>query len=146
MKTSLKKSDGLKKVVAAFLNDQSRNPPNQLWHYTNTAGLLGILRSGKLWATNTNFLNDTSELLHAKFLAKRSILATLTGTSDEVENTFLQILYEQIEGNIGRPVFVVSLSSEKDELSQWRAYGSATGSFCLGFKSNVINSAWAMNI
>ena len=38
----------------------------ELWHYTTEAGLKGILRSGRLWATDFRCLNDTSEVQHLK--------------------------------------------------------------------------------
>jgi hypothetical protein len=36
--------------------------PARVYHYTSTDGLLGILDSGHLWATDLRYLNDTSEL------------------------------------------------------------------------------------
>lgn len=38
---------------------------NCLYHYTSTAGLLGILQSGVLRATDTAFLNDSQEIAFA---------------------------------------------------------------------------------
>jgi hypothetical protein len=35
-----------------------------VWHYTNAAGLLGILRSNVLWATDAFFLNDAAEVTY----------------------------------------------------------------------------------
>jgi hypothetical protein len=53
------------------------------YHYTDAAGLIGILTSHRLWATDIRFLNDPSEgrYLHEKLLtlmeskASESILA-----------------------------------------------------------------------
>src|SRR5262245_35461511 len=37
--------------------------PHELFHYTDTSGLIGILGGkGELWATDTRCLNDTGEL------------------------------------------------------------------------------------
>ena len=38
---------------------------SSLCHYTNLAGLIGILESKQLWASNVAFLNDREELLKA---------------------------------------------------------------------------------
>ena len=35
--------------------------PRVLYHYTDAAGLLGMLKSQRVWATNTRFLNDPTE-------------------------------------------------------------------------------------
>jgi len=37
-----------------------------LYHYTNTAGMLGILRTRALWATDVGYLNDSKELLYGR--------------------------------------------------------------------------------
>ena len=36
--------------------------PTILWHYTNLAGLIGIVERRKLWATDLRYLNDSTEL------------------------------------------------------------------------------------
>ncbi len=39
---------------------------NNLWHYTTIEGLMGILKSQRLWATDYRHLNDYSELLYSR--------------------------------------------------------------------------------
>ena len=55
----------LDKLVSGFLQDQEADRPDILWHYTNATGFLGIFRSGKLWATNTDYLLHLLDALHA---------------------------------------------------------------------------------
>lgn len=43
-----------KKNNAIFRSSLTRN----LYHYTNIDGLIGILGSNCLWASNVNFIND----------------------------------------------------------------------------------------
>ena len=69
----MKTIDALTRLVDGFREDQAAAPPDLLWHYTNAAGFLGICRSGKLWATNTEYLNDASELRYARHLILREI-------------------------------------------------------------------------
>jgi len=38
-----------------------RELPSGLFHYTDAAGLQGIVKSGRLWATHIYYLNDTQE-------------------------------------------------------------------------------------
>jgi hypothetical protein len=49
-----------------------------LWHYTNGAGLLGIIQSGTVFATQVSCLNDSSEIRYASSLFKKALLALLT--------------------------------------------------------------------
>ena len=44
--------------------------PETLHHYTNAAGLQGILKSKSLWASDWNFLNDRSELVYSHNLIR----------------------------------------------------------------------------
>jgi hypothetical protein len=44
-----------------------------LAHYTNLAGLYGIIETGKLWASNVAFLNDREEPLHGVKCARRAL-------------------------------------------------------------------------
>jgi hypothetical protein len=56
-------------AVRIFGLEQAENAaesiPTTLYHYTTTDGLLGILASEEVWATDIRFLNDTSELVDA---------------------------------------------------------------------------------
>lgn len=36
--------------------------PERLWHYTNADGFAGVVKSGRVWATDVRFLNDTEEV------------------------------------------------------------------------------------
>jgi hypothetical protein len=137
----VKSAGTLEKFARSLLRKQGKSPPDMLWHYTNATGLLGILKSGKLWATNTEYLNDASELRYARHLVWQSINKMRSKTMGSREDDVLDILAESIGRRLNRPVFVVSLSAEKDELSQWRAYGTGSGSFALGFSSRVLTNA-----
>ena len=46
--------------------------PAAVYHYTDAAGLQGILDSGVLWATDYRYLNDSSELRYIFDLAVQS--------------------------------------------------------------------------
>ena len=102
------------------------------WHYTDAAGFHGIFRSGRLWATITDYPNDASEMRYARHL----ILQGVNSVRSRVVNRC-----EWIGSNVTRPVFVTSLSAEKNELSRWCAYGRSSGSFALGFNSERLDAA-----
>ena len=56
--------------------ERRAGPPPALYHYTDAAGLLGIVTHGELWASNAAFLNDTTELLNIQGVLK-DVLAEL---------------------------------------------------------------------
>lgn len=150
-----------KDVDAASVATPAEQPtslPDQLWHYTDAAGLLGILTnveekpdpnvvgSGSykpvLWATAAQFLNDRRELTHGLDLML-DYLREWGGRglfqSNPAAETFISKVCDAIQSIIDReyPDYLhcctVSFSEDPDMLSQWRAYGQGTGGFAIGF-------------
>ncbi len=71
-------------------NDQQRfdehldlRAPSQLFHYTDQSGLLGIIKSGQLWATKIQYMNDTTELALAISLAKDHLTERIEKLNNE---------------------------------------------------------------
>ncbi len=48
----------LRSELAAII---SESPPVIIYHYTDINGLLGMISTGKIWATHSARLNDSSE-------------------------------------------------------------------------------------
>jgi hypothetical protein len=53
-------------------------------HYTTLAGLLGIVKTESIWATNIKFLNDEQEFLHALGLIKEIIATSKITNKDSL--------------------------------------------------------------
>lgn len=115
---------------------QSASEPDMpLHHYTDANGLLGILQTRQLWATNPVFMNDQTELLHSLFLLKE-IVSDPSGTggragepstqADEVVMVVIEQFYRFLE------IYVVCFCTSGDLLSQWRGYGKS-GGYAIGF-------------
>jgi hypothetical protein len=108
-------------------------PPAMLYHYTRQPGLLGIVQSRSIWATKTQYLNDSQEYRHAFDMARREI-DDLTSTA---EHDAQRAFYARVSSAFDRvrdlTFFVASLSEDRDRLSQWRAYGSPGDAFAVGF-------------
>jgi hypothetical protein len=127
----------LDEIVAQAVTewDRLQGPsPDLLYHYTDVAGLIGILSSGSLWATNLRFMNDARELEHAR----RLMLDVLTEARSRAARPGQHALIDAIEVNLstwsGYPdYYSVSFSSDGDLLSQWRGYGLAGGGYAIGF-------------
>ncbi|MFF3178609.1 DUF2971 domain-containing protein [Rhodococcus pyridinivorans] len=115
----------------------------EVHHYTDTGGLIGILQSGSLWATNIQFLNDSLEYDFGLQKVSAQVLNALKrartektfseGNFPELEETVgttLTILEGMREG-IRKGMFVCCLSNYRDDLSQWRGY--AREGYCITF-------------
>jgi hypothetical protein len=125
----------------AILNEVlSRRPHTPLYHYTGQTGLLGIIREKQIWATHTPYLNDRREFMHAVDLVREEIDELLT-SPDHQTRSILQEMNDGISGIESMNVCVCSFSEERDSLSQWRAYGSGTSGFAIGFPPDFLAEA-----
>ncbi|MCA1928702.1 DUF2971 domain-containing protein [Rheinheimera sp.] len=114
-----------KKVVSKDLRFDETDLMNHLgglYHYTNSAGLLGILSSNKFWATESEFLNDSREVKHGLELAETIVNELHT----EVQCAFSQSILNETKEEIYKyngEIYIACFSEEGDLLSQWKGYG-----------------------
>jgi hypothetical protein len=115
-------------------------PENQIvWHYTDGPGLLGIIESGTIHATQVAFLNDRNETKYATDLFKREIENLVKeNEANPTASKFLNRVLEYIKEDPTSPThgtskfFVACFSGEEDDLSQWDRYGKKNG-YAIGF-------------
>ena len=110
-----------------------------LWHYTDTAGLLGILNDQVLWASSCSFLNDPAEE-HFAQNAMRLALGRLGRRSHPLGvGCEGYVSWDpDLRGAFSRR-FVACATEARDALEVWRAYGpgSVPGTFALGLDPTV---------
>ena len=113
------------------LTDFPEDPlPAELFHYTNQDGLLGIIKDKVFWTTKITCLNDSSEYFLAFKIAK-SILEN-HAENREFDTGKVHYLLDEMS-SFQNNIYVGSFSEKGDLLSQWRAYGSSTSGYALGF-------------
>jgi hypothetical protein len=102
-----------------------------LYHYTSADGFKGIVESKTIFATDVRYLNDASELELA-FDRLETILEEL---GNEVPAVVERALDEIRDPTLRAQFFfnTVSFSTERNSLSQWRAYCPVEGGYALGF-------------
>ncbi|SMQ58137.1 hypothetical protein SAMN06295909_0110 [Plantibacter sp. VKM Ac-1784] len=94
-----------------------------LWHYTDAAGVLGILESRALRLSSVRMMNDSGEMSYGLLMIRRRLEARRD--AHQVDPAIVA----QIEGFLGRAPqstdewFVACASTQKDALSQFRGYG-----------------------
>ncbi len=118
-----------------------------LWHYTDGAGLLGILQSGHINATQVSALNDSKETKFATDLYIAAINRLLVEhKSEAVTVSFLNTVLEIVKDPPESPTqgtskfFVACFSAAKDDLNQWTRYGSHDqGRYAIGFHARGLN-------
>jgi hypothetical protein len=99
-----------------------------LYHYTDIQAVHSILDKKKIWLTDIRFLNDKKELLEGLKLLNETLLNEVSSDLQFAEQAAKQIRLSltniEAPNNDLNPLYVFSLSTEIDLLSQWRAYGS----------------------
>lgn len=118
----------LRVELAAIISDSS---PIVIYHYTDINGLLGMIETGKIWATHVSRLNDSSEYHHGiKVVADCVRNATPASSKSLVERILSE--FRRAE------TYVASYSTKHDLLSQWRSYSGEKVGYCLGLATNGI--------
>lgn len=118
-------------------------PPRKLFHYTSPVGLLGILKSRSVWATNIRFLNDRSEFSFALKLAREALQERVAKAKSGFDRALYTVLEERFRVEGTSKVYVSSFSENSDQLSQWRAYCPPAGGYAAGFRSKFLVSLGA---
>lgn len=109
---------------------------DELFHYTTGVGLIGIVDTGKLWASDYRFSNDASEIREGIELIKSRTEPLLVGEDPDVAHTFRLLISDHLDSWMDQLTpYLFCMSGEKpDRLSQWRAYGPEGNGYAIGFR------------
>jgi hypothetical protein len=113
-----------------------------LYHYTNGAGLVGILKSQRIWFTSYRNLNDPSELLYGMGVVHR-LLGELRQGCDELVEAFcarVDDLFQHRKFSDTFGFYIASFSRNRDDLGQWRAYADNGRGFALGLAPHLFEA------
>jgi hypothetical protein len=134
-------NDAIKEFVKTV---EAAEPPPIIYHYTDDAGLKGILESGTLRLTDIHNLNDPSELKHG-FFSAIEIVKSLLQQANSLRQRFVNRFEDfGINGGIQETThcFVLCFSSDGDDLGQWRSYADNGRGYALGFDTKSIERAF----
>ncbi len=107
------------------------------YHYTDATGLLGILMSNRVWATDARFLNDPSE---GHYLPQK--LLQIFESRERGKTSAAKVFLDGVRNHLAHPrdqntTFCISFCANGDLLSQWRWYGSFGRGYALGFELDM---------
>jgi hypothetical protein len=115
------------------------DPPALLYHFTDAQGLIGIVDTGGIWATNASCTNDATEVTHAlsvarKVLEKKSQAAPMTSA---IVPSALRLLTEPIASSpteLKFVSFIASFCGRVDKSAHWLHYGRQGLGYAIGFE------------
>lgn len=122
----------------------NRRIPERVWHYTTIVGLEGILDSGKIWATNARFTNDTTEFIHARDIAGTCLeslerLSFLGRFPSLKLREMLNYMFDKgALSPLQNEVYLVSFSEAADLLTQWMQYADCGTGVSIAFDLHYI--------
>lgn len=106
----------------------SETPPKIIYHYTDVRALIGMIASGRIWATHVSCLNDAMEYEIGVSFVTNFIRANLKRPAEAlIDKAISQI--RSVD------TFITCYSATADVLSQWRAYSGIGTGYCIGFKA-----------
>ena len=108
--------------------DHMRDEPHHLFHYTSSEGLLGIVRSRKLYLSDMLASTDQSEIRHGINLV-RDVLEE--APSDPISKSFREAFDKTgMWWGIGSRFFVYAICfcCGDDVLAQWRGFAQVRAS------------------
>ena len=145
----------------------TNTPPDILYHYTTQSGLLGIIESNSIRATDIFYLNDATEYNYALNLMldkinelteslppkKTPTFALVTGSHrpakkdiNQIKHEFLEEIqkilqsFKQLNTKEFFSIFVCSFSQKGDHLGQWRGYCPNGNGFSIGFNREKLTA------
>lgn len=119
----------------------AEQPLETLYHYTSLSGVIGIVESGSLRATDIRFFNDAAEMRHTADLLRTVIAQRREGGTSSLP--LLVQLQEWLSHRLtdGHMLYVACFTANGNLLSQWRSYCPTAKGASLGFHPKKISSA-----
>ncbi len=131
------------KVGERWIADAAETPPSMvpqvLYHYTDAAGLLGMLQSRRIWLTDYRFLNDRTEFVHIEKLVETLLAERGQQSGPDWRASFHAAILRWQKEDTPEDAFVFSCSQKRDDLSQWRGYASEGCGFTIGFTAESLS-------
>jgi len=110
-----------------------------VYHYTDQAGLLGIVESNAFWATKIQYMNDSTEFNYALTMTKQRLMSRRRSTQSTLEKSQLDQVGTAIDSITDINVFAVCFCEQADLLSQWRGYSGERCGLSIGFRVAKLN-------
>ncbi|GAA0735827.1 DUF2971 domain-containing protein [Clostridium oceanicum] len=123
-----------------FLDKENTN--DELYHYTSIEALKSILEKQELWLTKSEFLNDPTENSYITdikwdFDSCKLDKKFLNEIKDELKH-----IYSKKEESIKKDVYILSMTTNKDNLPMWQNYSNSEG-YNIKFNKNRLRKRFS---
>ena len=120
-------------------HSKARSSFSMLHHYTGQQGLVGIVGSGKLWATQVQYMNNSTEFGLALGVLQQRLAAHLLRQAKGFDRVKAYAASaEALQGLANLNIFAACFCESPDLLSQWRGYSQGSYGYAIGFRKQYI--------
>jgi Protein of unknown function (DUF2971) len=130
------------RAPSPLIDHFSLQPPRILYHYTSLDVFTKIVDNGELWASNVNYMNDSTEYAYAQNIIRdRLCFLSMSNDLSQSERDTLKCVGDWMSRqNFYPDAFVTCFSELRDDLSQWRGYSPPGLGVCIGFYSSHLKA------
>ncbi len=129
--------------VLSLLNklDCMPDPEQILWHYSTSAGLIGIVESGTIFATQVSCLNDSTESRYFSMNFRTALAERLGSINDESTSRFVKKYMELLQDDDTTPIladlpyFVTCFTPLEDDIGHWKGYSGGENGYAIGVRT-----------
>lgn len=114
-------------------------PPYAIYHYTDTAGLKGVLESGLLRAADVTYLDESREIGYAFGMFREQLRERWRSNDPLVSDLCLQAEAALDPRRWARNLFIACFCENGDSLTQWRTHGR-DGAYAIGLRTAPLES------
>ena len=128
-----------KHLTEADIGNRVTSP---LYHYTDAAGLTGMVQNEEIWFTRYTHLNDPGEITYGMEVAT-NLLKEIGEGSDPRIKLFCEMIVDLFTHENMKSAFeffVASFSRSGDDLGQWRGYGDNGRGYSLGLAPHLFHA------
>lgn len=119
---------------------------DELTHYTDLSGFMGIVGKGTFWLSHAAYLNDPQELQYgikaAASVIERFSKSEEPGEDSEERIELLKNMTTRLRAEFDVNAYVTCFCEEDDLLSQWRGYSAQQG-ISITFDAEPLNDAFS---
>jgi hypothetical protein len=108
------------------------SPPNDIYHYTDAKGALGIVHDGTLWATLASHLNDKTELKYARQVITR-VVKLRAANANNSHAAYLKKIGAKFLRRRRFDWYIVSFTTLRDHTAHYLKYCKTDPQLCLEF-------------
>src|SRR5258708_904583 len=133
-------------LIGEMLKEQLESlppPAESLYHYTDAKGLMGILKTNELWATDALYTNDRFEIFHGLFVLNQLVKQRGKDAAAGPVTGMMTIGGKEFGAIVN--TYVISFCPNGDLLSQWRGYAHP-GGYSIGFDPNLLKGLTSSHV